>query len=151
MCFLLTLTQEEVFKSISDNVGQGGGSDLSGRTFFAILLGVAGVIMLISLFNLRRKREAVPKAVNHPGRLLKEVMKQIPLKPVELKQLRLLAEAENDAGAPLQSPLTFLLCPSAFAAAMRAGRVKVDRKVMAGLAKKMGLVTKADKNVKRQA
>jgi hypothetical protein len=132
------ITQEEVFKSINENVSNSG--EGSGRMFFAIMLGAVGVVMLLMLLSLRRKRLDTPIAVNHPGRLQKELGKKIALRPAELKQLKILAEGERRAGNAVENPLVFLLCPSVFVAAMRAGRVKVDRKVMAGLARKMGLV-----------
>ena len=106
----------------------------------ALLLGGVAVVMLLALFNSRNKREATPQTLNHSGKLLKELTRQIPLRPAELKQLRLLAEAEQEAGVPIDSPLVFLLCPSTLTIAMRSSRVKVDRKVMAGLARKLGLV-----------
>jgi hypothetical protein len=132
------ITQEEVFKSIHENVSNSG--EGSGRMFFAVVLGAVGVVMLLMLLSLRRKRMDTPIAMNHPGRLLKELGKKIALRPAELKQLKILAEGERRAGNAVDNPLVFLLCPSVFVAAMRAGRVKVDRKVMAGLARKMGLV-----------
>jgi hypothetical protein len=137
--FLAQSRQEDVLKSISDNVSQAG--DGSGRMFLAILLGVVALIVLVTVINARSKREANPKSPNHPGKLIKELAKQIPLRPVELKHLKSLAQGERDAGKPITSPLVFLLCPSAFAGAARAQRVKVDRKVMAGLAKKLGLLS----------
>ena len=133
-----TMTQEDVFKSINDNVSNSG--DASGRMFLALLLGAAAVLMLLSLISLRRKRVATPRAVNHPGKLLKELTKKISLRPAEIKQLKLLAEGERNAGNPIDDPLLFIICPSTFAAAMRSGRAKVDRKVLAGLARKMGLI-----------
>ena len=134
---IATPTQEEVFKSISQNVSE---SDGSGRMLLAFIVTGAAVLMLLTLFSSRRTREATPKALNHSGKLLKEISKSIALRPVELKQLKLLAEGERNAGISVESPLVFLLCPSALTSAMRASRVKVDRKVMAGLARKLGLV-----------
>ena len=134
---IATPTQEEVFKSISQNVSE---SDGSGRMLLAFIVTGAAVLMLLTLFSARRTREATPKALNHSGKLLKEISKNISLRPVELKQLKLLAEGERNAGISVESPLVFLLCPSALTSAMRANRVKVDRKVMAGLARKLGLV-----------
>ena len=131
-------TQEEVFKSISQNVSDGDGS---GRTLLAVLLGGVAIVMLLVLLSSRRTREASPKALHHSGKLLKEIMKKVPLRPAELRQLKLLAEAEREAGEPIDSPLVFILCPSALTSAMRSNRVKVDRKVMAGVARKLGLVT----------
>ena len=132
------MTQEDVFKSINENVSNSGGG--SGRMFLAVVLGAVALVLLLTLLNVRRKRVETPTAVNHPGKLQKELTKHISLKPAELKQLKILAEGERRAGNPVESPMVFLLCPSAFAAAMRAGRVKVDRKIMAGVARKMGLI-----------
>ena len=136
-CF--PMTQDDVFKSISENVSEGPAT--SGRTILAIVLGGIALIMLLVLFNSRSQREATPKALNHPGKLLKEIAAKIPLKPAELKQLKLLASAEREAGRPIDSPLIFILCPSALTTAMRSARVKVDRRVMAGVARKLGLIT----------
>ena len=134
---LATPTQEEVFKSISQNVSEGDGGS---RMLWAVLLAGVGVVMLVALFGSRQKREATPKTLNHSGKLLKEIVRKVPIRPVELKQLKLLAEAEREAGESIPSPLVFVLCPSTLTNAMRANRVKVDRKVMAGFARKMGLV-----------
>ena len=133
------MTQEDVFKSIKENVSDSG--DMSGHMFMAILLGAAAILMLVTLINLRSKRSATPKALNHSGKLLKEISKKINLKPAELKQLKLLAEGERAGDTPVENPLVFILCPSAMVGAMRGGRAKVDRRIMAGLAKKMGLVS----------
>jgi hypothetical protein len=138
-CLAAAPTQEEVFKSISQNVSEGDGG---GRTLLAVVLGGVGVVMLLTLLSSRRTRKSTPKALNHPGKLLKEIARTVPIRAAELKQLKLLVEAERDAGEPIDSPLVFLLCPSALTTAMRASRVKVDRKVMAGLARKLGLVAK---------
>ena len=134
---LSAMTQEEVFKSISENVSESPGS---GHTMLAILLGGIGLILLFILFNFRNQREATPKPLNHMGKLLKEISRKIPLRPAELKQLKLLATAEKDGGVPIDNPLLFILCPSTLTTAMRSSRVKVDRKAMTGLAKKLGLV-----------
>jgi hypothetical protein len=134
-----TPTQEDVFKSISENMSESPGS---GHTMLAIALGGVALVMLLVLFNSRSKREATPKALNHSGKLLKEIIRKIPLRPAELKQLKLLSAAEGDAGGSVDNPLLFILCPSALTDAMRAGRVKVDKKVMAGLARKLGLIAK---------
>jgi hypothetical protein len=135
---LAALTQEDVFKSINENVSNSG--EGSGRMFISLLLAAIAVVMLLTVLNLRRRRVGVPTAINHPGKLLKELGKKISLRPIELKQLKILAEGERRAGIPIESPLVFILSPSAFASAMRAGRVKIDRKIMAGLARKMGLI-----------
>jgi hypothetical protein len=70
-------------------------------------------------------------------------MKTVPLKPAELKQLKLLVErkrAEEDGAgeASVENPLTLILCPSVLVRAMRNPPPKVDRKVIAQLARKLG-------------
>src|SRR2546423_4750894 len=71
------MTQEDVFKSINENVGNSG--EGSGRMFLSVVLGAIAVVMLLTLLNLRRKRVETPTAVNHPGKLQKELTRQISL------------------------------------------------------------------------
>ena len=130
-------TQEDVFKSIQTNVGESGAAD-SGKVL-ALLAGVAAVVILLVLFNQRQRREAAPKVLNHPGKLLKEVMRDTGLRPVEVKQLKILAEETRVAeGEALQSPLTLLLCPSVLAKAVHARPAKIDRRVVAQVLRKLG-------------
>lgn len=144
MFFLAQSRQDEIFKSISDNVSSSG--DGSATMFLGILAAAVVLIVLVALINARSKRKATPKAANHPGKLLKELTREIQLRPAELKQLKLLAQGERDAGKEIDSPLVFLLCPSALVDAARSQRVKVDRKVLAGLAQKLGLAAPAAKS-----
>src|ERR1700733_10267252 len=84
-------TQEDVLKSISDNVG--GKSDPT-----PLLWGMGGIVavaMLLALFNRRWQRKALPKPLNNRAKLMKELMQGIDLRPAELRQLKVLAEAEN--------------------------------------------------------
>ena len=62
-------------------------------------------------------------------------MKTVPLKPKELKQLKLLVE---EGGEPVQSPLTLLLCPSVLARAVKNRPRNVDRAVVAQIVRKLG-------------
>jgi hypothetical protein len=133
-------SQSDVFKSIKENVSETEGS---GKTMLAVAVGAVAVVLLLVLLNYRSKRQATRKPVNHQGRLLKEIAKRIGLRPAELRQLKLLADAERRANQPIESPLVFLLCPSVFTSAMRAQRVKVDRKIMGGIARKLGLIAPA--------
>jgi hypothetical protein len=133
------MTQEEVFKSISENVSDSGG--VSGKTMTAFLAGFVGLILIIALYSVREKRQADPRPVNHHGKLIKEMCKKFSIRRGELKQLKILADAEKEAGVPIDSPLVFLICPSTLANAMRADRVRVDRKVIAGLARKLGIIS----------
>ena len=122
-------TQEEVFKSIQDNVGQ----STDPRKFFAFLAGTVALILLLTVLSKRKQRQVSPKTLNHQGRLLKEIVRQIDLRPAEVRQLKILAEAQN-----VSSPITLLLCPSVLAKAVKERSGKVDRKVMMSVAKKLG-------------
>lgn len=128
---------DDVLKSISENVSQSEG--LSSRTILAIVLGLVAIIMLIALFSSRNNRVASPKPMNHNGKLVRELSRQIGLKPAELKQLKLLAQGERDAGNQVDNPLVFMLCPSAFVKAAKAKRARIDRRAMTSLARKLGL------------
>jgi hypothetical protein len=136
-------TQEEVFQSIKDNVGPSQ-TDYS-KLLPYVLVGL-GLVILVVLVSQRRRQETVaPKALNHQGKLLREVLKTLPLRASEVKQLRGLAEGREE---PLVSPLTLLLCPSLLAELIHArqaqgaqGKGKLDRKVVLQLARKVGLVT----------
>ena len=64
-----------------------------------VLAGAAALIMVMLAGSKVRARRATPQAVHHPGKLLKEVLKAIPLKPKELKQLKLLADFLRKATA----------------------------------------------------
>ena len=102
-------TQEDVFKSINENVG----STVDGKKLLAILAAVGGVAIILVLVNRRQTtRPVVPQALNHQGKLLREVMKTAGLKPAEARQLKVLAERAAAAGEPVSSPITLLLCPS---------------------------------------
>lgn len=134
-------TQEDVFRSISQNVNESSGG---GKLLAVVAAGVAVVLLLAVLLQQRQQRATSPKSVQHPGRLLKEVMKVVPLKPVELKQLKLLVERKRDddednpGEVRVESPLTLILCPSVLVRAMRNPPAKVDRKVIAQIARKLG-------------
>jgi len=122
-------TQQEVFKSIQDNVG----STTDPKKFFAFLIGVAALAILLAVLSKRKQRQVMPKTLNHQGKLLREVVGRVDLRPGEIRQLRILAEAQE-----VSSPLTLLLCPSVLAKAVKERPGKVDRKVMMSVAKKLG-------------
>lgn len=109
-------TQEDVFKSISSKMNE---STDSGRVM-ALIFGGATVLILLLLISQRQKRQVAPKALNHPGKLMKEVMKETNLKSTELKRLRALADQlELSSGETLKNPLTLMLCPSLLQKAMK--------------------------------
>jgi hypothetical protein len=98
----------------------------------ALLAAAGGLAVLLVVLGYRRQRELAPKALNHHGKLLKEVSKAIPLKKGELRQLKLLA------GRVGLSPLTVLLCPSLLARAAQEHSDGVDHATVGALARKLG-------------
>ena len=129
-------TQEDVLRSIGQNVGESGDS---GRVL-GILAGIAGAIVLLVVVGQRRGGEARPKVLNHHGKLMKEVLRTVPLKPAELKQLKLLLSETGNRGGEgpaATSPLTLVLCPSLLLKTAQARSEKVNRKVVAGLVRKL--------------
>lgn len=98
----------------------------------ALIFGTAGVIILLVLFSHRRKRDVSPRSLNHQGKLLKEIVKRINLKPGEMRQLKALADEQS-----VSSPLTLLLCPSILSKALKHQSGKVDPRVIAQVSRKM--------------
>jgi hypothetical protein len=130
---LAQLKQEDVFRSISDNVGN---SRSDPRVFYAFIMGVAVLILLLVLINAWRKRGSSTRAVNRQGKLTKEILRQLPLKKGEYKHLKTMAEEQG-----CESPLTLILCPSLMAKGMTE-KGKADKKVLMNVARKMGVVKK---------
>ena len=128
-------TQEEVFKSIGDNVNE----PVDSGSVVAVVAGIAGVVLLVAVVGQRRKRDATPRPLHHHGKLLKEVLGNVSIRGAELKQLKLIvqdAKASTGRQAP-ESPLTLLLCPSLLAQAVKENPGKIDRTVAAGLVKRL--------------
>jgi hypothetical protein len=137
------LTREDVFRSIQTNVGgeQSGGSGKG----FLLLLGAAAGLMIVMLIGSRMgRRQATPRGLDHPGKLLREVMKSVPLKANEMKQLKMLAEESRQGSSSdgVQSPLTFLLCPSVLGRTIKNHPAKIDRVVLTQIVRKMGSTPK---------
>jgi hypothetical protein len=124
-------TQEDVFKSISDNMSEK--SD-SGQ-FLGVLAAIAGAAILFAVISKRRQRVVTPKALNHQGKLLKEVLRSTSLRPAEARLLKSLGESQS-----VDNPLVMLLCPSVLEKAMRERIGKLERKVAVQLARKVGLI-----------
>ena len=101
-------TQEEVFKSISNNLGP----SVDGTKVFAVFLAVGGAAILLAVLSKRQKRAALPQQLNHQGKLMRELIKTAGLTRSEAKTLALLVEQLEASGQPLRNPLTLLLCPS---------------------------------------
>ena len=129
-------TQEEVFRSIGRNVSE----PVDTGRLVGVLAAIAGAIALLFVVGQRRSRTpAGPKALHSHGKLLKEVLRSVPLKPAELKQLKLLAELMRGAadGEAIKSPLTLVLCPSALARAAKIRSDKINPKIVGGLVRKL--------------
>jgi hypothetical protein len=128
-------TQEEVFKSIGDSVNE----PVDGSRVAAVAAAIGGVIVLLVVVGQWRKRDTKSKALDHPGKLLKEVLRSVPLKGAEVKQIKLLCQELRPRGADrrVESPLTLLLCPSLLGEAAKQSRGKADLPVVAGLVKKL--------------
>ena len=133
LTFLLAQPKrDDVFRSISDNVG--GHTDP--RVLYVGLLCATGLVIILIVANAIKKRQASPRAVNNQGRLIKEMLKALPLKSAEVKHLKTLATEQG-----CNSPLTLILCPSLIAKGINA-KGKADRRVVLGVAKKMGILKK---------
>ena len=124
-------TQEDVFKSISDNMSQ---KQDSGQ-FLAVMAAIAGAAILVAVVSKHRQRDTTPKALNHQGKLLKEVLRSTSLRPAEARLLKSLADSQS-----LDNGLVMLLCPSVLEKALREKNGKLERKVAVQLARKTGLI-----------
>jgi uncharacterized membrane protein len=124
-------TQEDVFKSISENMSEKSDSG----PFLAVLAIIAAVAILVAIVSKRRERVAAPKVLNHQKKLLKEVLRSTPLKPAEARLLKTLGESQD-----VDNALVMLLCPSVLEKALRQKNTKLDRKVAIQLARKAGLI-----------
>jgi hypothetical protein len=101
-------TQDEVFKSIQNSENE----SVDGGKILAVLAAGVGLAIVLTLFSRRQKREAIPKPLNHQGKLLRELMKTAGLNSGEARQLKALADEMASNGEPLDSSITLLLCPS---------------------------------------
>jgi type IV secretory pathway VirB2 component (pilin) len=101
-------TQEDVFKSISSSVDQ----PTDSRKVVAAAITIAAVMVLLMVFGRRQTRAALPQKLNHPGKLIKELMKTAGLTRGQAKALKARADQMAAQGRPLDSPITLLLCPS---------------------------------------
>lgn len=102
-------TQDQVFRSIEQSVS----SSVDGTRLLAVLLALIAVIILVAVLGRQRtKKTTQPATLNHAGKLLKHVCKELKLSPGQLRQLKLLADQLRQRKTPVQNPLTILLCPS---------------------------------------
>lgn len=110
------MSQDELLRSLSSNMGGSGGDDTGGAGAFVLVL-LAALVAILLLAWASRRRRLVDKRLHHPGKLQREITRKVGLKPAELKKLKTLAD-DVDAG----SPLVLLLCPSLMADASRKRR-----------------------------
>jgi hypothetical protein len=96
-------SQQDVFKSISENVGN---TNDTGHLLVVLLITTLIGASLVVLSQ-RHKRQISPKALNHPKKLVKEITRQIDVNPREVKRLKAIAEEKG-----YSSPLVLMLCPS---------------------------------------
>lgn len=124
-------SQQDVFKSISDNMG----AKTDNSHFIAGMAIIAGVAILIGIFSRQKPPGAAKsRSTNHPAKLMKEIVRATSLRPAEVKYLKLLAERES-----LASPLTLMLCPSVLLKAARTSRTKAEQRVLIQLTRKLGI------------
>ncbi|QOV90292.1 hypothetical protein [Humisphaera borealis] len=127
-------SQEDVFRSIQDSVG--GNTDAP--DLLPYVAGAVGLLLLVVIVSQRRKRVVTTKSLNHQGKLLREIVKSVPIRGREMKQLKIVAE-NTETDGPQPSPLTLLLCPSVMARTIQRQRMKVDRRALMSIARKAGL------------
>ena len=126
---LATPRQQDVLRSIGDD----GTENVDTGKLLLVVFGIVTVLIVIAMRSQRQqKKAAAPKALNHQGKLVKEVVKHVNLKPAEIKQLKILSESKD-----LSSPLVLLLCPSLLTAAVKENSGKIDRQVIIAVARKL--------------
>jgi hypothetical protein len=125
-----------VFKSIQDSVGQR--HDVNSTPVILLALGGALVLAVLVYMSKREQKKVVaPSALNHAGKLAREMVKEVNLKAVDMKQLKMLADSIVDQVGETPDPLTLLLCPSLLAKGVNANPARMDRKVVAQMVKRM--------------
>ena len=130
-------SQDDVFKKIQQSVGEKEEVDLGPVLWLAG--GGGAVALLLYLLSHKKQKVAGAKSLNHGGKLLREVMKEVPLSAAELKQLKLLADSVQQQTGEPATPLTLLLCPSLLAKGLQAKPAKLDRAAVAQVVRKMQL------------
>jgi hypothetical protein len=103
-----TPTQDQVFQSIQNNLGP----SVDGAKLLAVLAAGVGVAIVLVVFSKRERREALPRSLNHKGKLMRELVKTAGLKHSQAKALQALAHDLQASGVEVNNPITLLLCPS---------------------------------------
>jgi hypothetical protein len=127
-------TQQDIFKSIQDNVSE----KSDPRWMIFIIAAGAAVLMVLALLGMRNQRGATPKTLNHQGKLLREIRRHVAIKSSEMKQLKLMVDqVKTPDGKPLVSPITLLLCPSLLVKSAQVKSARINRRVLGGLVRKL--------------
>jgi hypothetical protein len=130
-------SQDDVFKQIQQSVGQK--EELDYRPVMYLAGGGTVVVVLLWLVNRRRQTPARPKSLNHSGKLLKELLREVPLTAAEVRQLKLVAESVQQQTGEPATAITMLLCPSLLAKGLQNKPARLDRKALAQVVRKMQL------------
>ncbi len=132
-------TQDEVFKSISDNMGNSHDPGMGDKTIKGVLVGAVGLVVLLTFVGMRQRKPRSAKTLNHAGKLTKELLKKIPLRKAELKAIRTLAEVKVDDARVVENPLVLMLCPSVLSRCAGKKGLKIDKRVVESLIRKLAL------------
>ncbi|MGA2497376.1 MAG: hypothetical protein ABSH20_06525 [Tepidisphaeraceae bacterium] len=128
MKFLLAqMTLDDFYRSTRESLNE---APSTGR--IVALLALAGALLIVlAVLHVRYSRQAVPKTLNHQGRLTREVGRSLSLKSDEVAQLTRSSEEQR-----LASPLVLLLCPSLLARTI-ANKGGPEREVLLRVAKRL--------------
>ena len=99
----LAVTDEDIVRSFNEHMVQ----EPDYTAFIPWLLGLAAVVIIVIYVRQRQKIAAVPKALNHPGKLVREMTKLADIDSAEMKKYKAIARQMQ-----VESPLTLMLCPS---------------------------------------
>lgn len=128
-------SQNDVFKSIQDSMGTP--QEFDYRPVLLLVAGGGLIVLLLAASSRRQQSARSPQPVNSSSRLMKEILREIPLKPAEMKQLKLLAGAVKNPTPDQTNPLVLLLCPSVMAKGLQGAGNKIDRKTVAQIVRKL--------------
>ncbi|HEX4124618.1 MAG TPA: hypothetical protein VHY37_07810 [Tepidisphaeraceae bacterium] len=132
---LATASPQDISKSFENSFNQ----KTDPRWMIFWMAAAAVGLMVLALLGMRNQRGAAPKALNHQGKLLREIRRHVAIKSTELKQLKLMVEqVKTPDGKPLVSPITLLLCPSLLVKSLppKSGS-RINRRVLGGLVRRL--------------
>jgi hypothetical protein len=128
-------SQDDVFKSIQDSMGKP--QEFDYRPVLLLAAGGGLVVLLLAVSSRRQQSGRSSQPVNSAARLMKQILREIPLKPGEVKQLKVLAGAVKNPTVDQTNPLVLLLCPSVMAKGLQTAGNKIDRKTVAQIVRKL--------------